>query len=216
MADTNITWRELAPLLKTGDIVLVQGSSHFQEIISKLTGSSFIHMAMVVLSKDIGLKDQSSPILLWESTPYAITEDERLHKAKAGPTLVDAEKRINDELARGIFSRFIFRRLNHELGPDNFKGLNNAIQKIYPDKFPTDFMFFVKGILGRLFGLEVNKKAFFCSELIGYTYQQMGILGKEHPADFYEPKDFSDKGHLPLHDNLSLGEDLILELKIRE
>lgn len=216
MADTNITWRELAPLLKTGDIVLVQGSSHFQEIISKLTGSSFIHMAMVVLSKDIGLKDQSSPILLWESTPYAITEDERLHKAKAGPTLVDAEKRINDELARGIFSRFIFRRLNHELGPDNFKGLNNAIQKIYPDKFPTDFMFFVKGILGRLFGLEVNKKAFFCSELIGYTYQQMGILGKEHPADFFEPKDFSDKGHLHLHDNLLLGEYLILELKIRE
>jgi hypothetical protein len=44
----------------------------------------------------------------------------------------------------------------------------------------------------------------------------MGILGKEHPADFYEPKDFSDKGHLHLRDKLSLGEDLNLELGIRE
>ena len=29
MPDTNITWKELAPLLKTGDIVLVQGRQPF-------------------------------------------------------------------------------------------------------------------------------------------------------------------------------------------
>ncbi len=216
MADTNITWQALAPTLKTGDIVLVHGDSHFQEVISRLTGSSFIHCAMVVLSKDIGVKDQSSPILLWESTPYAITNDEELHKPKAGPTLVDAEKRINDELAKGIFTAYIFRRLKNELEPENFKGLISAIKKIHPDKFPTDLLFFIKGILGRLFHLEVNKTAFFCSELVGYTYQQMGLLSKEHPADFYEPKDFSDKGHLDLKNNQQLGEELNLELGIRK
>lgn len=212
MTGTKITYNELAPLLKTGDIVLYHGDSHFQDIIDKLTGSPYNHMSMVVLSKDIGLNDQSAPILLWESTPYTITEDQELHKPKAGPTLVDLKTRIEDELKRGMFQVFVFRQLDHELTPKMYGKLKKAIRKVHPDKFPTDLWFFIKGIIGRWFNREVQRSTYFCSELIAYTYQEMGLLTKEHPADYYEPKDFSLKGQLNLQDQQSLGENLILEI----
>ena len=98
----------------------------------------------------------------------------------------------------------------------NFAELKKAIKKAYPDKFPTDFWFFVKGILGRWFNIQIKQPTYICSELIAYTYQKMGLLSNEHPPDFYEPKDFSTKEHLDLTNNQSLGENLILELGIRE
>lgn len=216
MDGVNITYEKLAPLLKTGDIVLYHGDSNFQQIIDVLTGSPFNHMSMIVLGKDIGLDNPDATILLWESTPYAITEDQELHKPKAGPTLVDLKTRINDELLKGMFSAFVFRRLANKLDQDKFAELKKAIKKSHPDKFPTDFWFFVKGILGRWFNIEVKQPTYFCSELIAFTYQKMGLLSTENPPDFYEPKDFSTKGHIDLNDKQSLGENLILELGIRE
>ena len=211
----NITYEALAPTLKTGDILLLHGNSSFQKIIDVLTGSPYNHMAMVVLSKDLGTSEPMAPILLWESTPYTITEDQKLHRGKAGPTLVDLKVRINQELERGMFSKFVFRQLADPLNSSNFKGMEKAIQAAYPDKFPTDWWFFVKGIIGRIFGKEVKQPTYFCSELIGYTYQQMGLLSTIHPPDFYEPKDFSIHGKLKLKDNQSLGENLILELEVK-
>jgi hypothetical protein len=215
MADRNITYAELAPLLKTGDIVIMRGDSRFQQVLEVLTGSPYIHSAMVVLSKDIGMKDDAAPILLWESTPYAMTEDQKLHKPKTGPTLTDLETRINAELSGNHFDAFVFRRLSAPLGPRNFEGLKKAIQKLYPDQFPSEFWFFVKGIVGRWFNRELQPSSFFCSELVAYSYQQMGILSKEHPPDYYEPKDLSEKGHMQLLHNLTLGEELNLELRVK-
>jgi len=211
----NVTYEQLAPLLKTGDIVLFHGDSHFQDIIDELTGSPYNHMAMVVLSKDLGGDDSMSPIMLWESTPYAITEDQRLHRPKKGPTLVDLKTRIDQEVERGMFFRFVFRRLATPLNTGNFKKLKHAITPAYPDKFPTDWWFFIKGILGRIFNREVQPSTFFCSELIAYTYQKMGLLSTKHPPDYYWPKDFSLKGHIDLLQNESLGENLLLELQIK-
>lgn len=212
MNGVNITYEKLAPLLKTGDIVLFHGNSNFQKILDVLTGSIYNHVAMIVLSKDIGLHNSEAPILFWESTPFLTTIDQELHKPKAGPTLVNAETRIKDEISAGTFTTFVFRRLAKELDTDNFAKLKKAIKKAHPDKFPTDFWFFVKGILGRLFNIEVKRPTYFCSELIGYTYQKIDLLNNEHPPDFYEPKDFSTKGHIDLLDNQSLGGNLILEL----
>jgi hypothetical protein len=115
-----------------------------------------------------------------------------------------------------MFFRFVFRRLSEPLDADNFNKLKKAIQPVYPDKFPTDLWFFIKGIIGRIFNKEVKQPTFFCSELIAYTYQKMGLLSTKHPPDYYWPKDFSLKGNLELLQNESLGENLILELKVKE
>lgn len=211
----NITYEALSPTLKTGDIVLFHGSSSFQDIIDVLTGSPFNHMAMVVLAKDLNNTEPMSPIMLWESTPYTITEDQKLHRGKAGPTLVDLKTRINQEIERSMFSKFVFRQLSHPLKENNFKELQEALKAAYPDKFPTDWWFFIKGIIGRIFGKEVKQPTYFCSELIAYTYQKMELITTAHPPDYYWPKDFSTKGKLKLEQNLSLGENLILELEIK-
>ncbi len=212
MEDINITYKELAPLLKTGDVVLFHGDSDFQKVIDVLTGSIYNHMAMVVLSKDIGLKEKTSPILLWESTPYLTVDDVTILKPKAGPTLVDLEKRIKDEIKRGTFTTFVFRRLSKKVDEQSVKGLEEAIKIAFPDKFPTDWWFFIKGIIGRLFNREIKQPTYFCSELIAYTYQEMGLLDTMHPPDYYEPKDFSIKGTINLRDSQTLGENLNLEL----
>lgn len=212
---TTITYEQLAPTLKTGDIVLFHGNSHFQDIIDDLTGSPFNHMAMVVLAKDLPDGKDMAPIMLWESTPYTITEDQKLHRGKAGPTLVDLKTRINQEISLGMFSKFVFRHLSNPLNSNNLTGLQKGIQAAYPDKFPTDFWFFLKGIIGRIFGKEVKQPTYFCSELIAFTYQQMGLLSTNNPPDFYWPKDFSVQGNLILNDQQRLGENLILELEIK-
>jgi hypothetical protein len=215
MATINITYDEIAPLLKTGDIVLYEGNSSFQKVIDVITGSPYNHMSMVVLSKDIGLKEPTDEILLWESTPYAITVDKELDKPKAGPTLVSMKTRLEQEIDKDMFSVFVIRRLSGQLTAANLAALSNAIQAAYPDKFPTDFWFFVKGILGRLFNVEVPQATYFCSELIAYTYQKMGILSNTHPPDYYEPKDFSSAGKITLQQNLSFGDDYNLELALK-
>lgn len=211
----NITYEALAPTLKTGDIVLFHGNSQFQDIIDVLTGSPFNHMAMVVLAKDLDNTEPMAPIMLWESTPYTITEDQKLHRGKAGPTLVDLKTRINQEIERDMFSKFVFRQLAHPLDKTNLTELQAAIKAAYPDKFPTDWWFFIKGIIGRIFGKEVPQATYFCSELIAYTYQKMNLISTVHPPDYFWPKDFSTAGKLRLEQNQSLGDNLILELEVK-
>jgi hypothetical protein len=128
MPDKNITYEALAPQLKTGDIVIMRGNSRFQQVLEVLTESPYVHSAMVVLSKDIGMKDDAAPILLWESTAYMITEDQKLHKPKAGPTLTDLKTRLNDELSGNHFNAFVFRLLNRPQGPQQLEGLKKAIR----------------------------------------------------------------------------------------
>ncbi len=114
-----------------------------------------------------------------------------------------------------MFSKFVFRQLSQPLNETNTKELQDAIQAAYPDKFPTDWWFFIKGIIGRIFGKEVRQPTYFCSELIAYTYQKMELIATTHPPDYYWPKDFSTEGKLKLEQNQSLGENLILELEIK-
>lgn len=216
MSVINITFQDLAPLLKTGDIVLYHGDSSFQEVIDIITASTYNHMSMVVLSKDIGLSSPTPEILLWESTPYAMTQDQELHYPKAGPTLVDMQTRMTQEVQKGMFLTIIVRRLANPVNAQSLSGLQNAIKTALPDKFPSDFWFFAKGIIGRLFNKEVQPATFFCSELVAYTYQQMGLLDTSHPPDYFLPKNFSSQGQINLLQNQSFGDDYNIELSLKK
>ncbi|MDX1909156.1 MAG: hypothetical protein SF053_19110 [Bacteroidia bacterium] len=212
MHHIRMTYQELAPLLKTGDIMLMHGTGTIGEMIGVLTGSRFIHMSMIVRSEDLGMTP--GQILLWESTPFTITEDAQLLKPKAGPTLVNMEARIQDEVSAGLFDLFVVRRLAHLLTADQLSQLVKVVSDVHPDAFPKTWLMFVKGAIGRFFNIEIDRKTFFCSELVAYTYQGIGLLDDAHPADFFEPKDFSTQGHLKLLCDQSFGEDIYLETGI--
>ena len=54
-----MAYSKLAPLLKTGDIVLFSGQYQMSKIVEKLEGSKWSHVAMV-----IRLDDYDEPLLL--------------------------------------------------------------------------------------------------------------------------------------------------------
>ena len=45
----------------------------------------------------------------------------------------------------------------------------------------------------------------FCSELVAYTYQKLGIMKKENIPSYYNPKDFLTK-NIPIEDNMKLDD----------
>jgi hypothetical protein len=54
----------------------------------------------------------------------------------------------------------------------------------------------------------------FCSELVAYTYIQLGLLTTIHPSNSYFPVDFSDNLSVGLLKRAWLGNEILLEKKI--
>ncbi len=198
------TYEEVRPNLKTGDIVLMGGSSIFSRAIRMLTKSDWSHVGMVMKI------DQFDTLLLWESTTNGHDEDVQTNEVKRGVQLVPLSKRVRDHKGN-----LAFRPLSRGLNEDEVIALN-AFRHTVKDK-PYDFNGFelLKSAVdsGLFWSNREDLSAYFCSELIADTYQELRFLSEDLPSNEYTPSDFSVAAAKPLEllNGVSLGDEIVIQ-----
>lgn len=209
MADTPtpITYDSIESSLRTGDVFVARGLFDISKLIESITGSTWSHSAIVVRAEDLGIEN-TGPVLVWESTLETNLPDVIEHKSKIGPMLVDLRERIATDIDQNFYKLFAIRHLNVERTPDMIAGLKNAIREVHTAIFPSYLKMVAETLEGMLLDRQAPDSNFFCSELVAYTFMQMGLLSTDPVANSYEPKSFSSKGHVKFLQGATLGPEI--------
>ncbi len=202
-----VSYDELKPVLKTGDLILCHGmrkSSHISEL---LEGSFWSHIGMVILPKDIGV-DYTEP-MYWESNTLLNLPDLILKKPKTGPMLVDLEQRLKLDVSEGYDNYFRLVSLKSTMSPSfsdtQLKALKDFIAEAQKCDFPEpDYREYLDYAAGKLLNLHIDKGNYFCSELAADTYIHMGIMDGKRAPNAWMPKDFAKNNRMPLNVPYSL------------
>lgn len=190
------------PRVQTGDIFVFHCEALESRCIDAVTDSWFSHVAMAVRDPGTG------QVLLWQTDPGPIVEDPLTGQAHAGAQLGDLADAV-EETARTWGDQPFWRSLDWER-PERFDELvAAALSALDGSGYPNDLEMVVRYLLGRR-NVAAPGTNMFCSEMIAETYRRIGLLGDEHPADFYVPKDFSSEAGatLPLHAGARLAPEV--------
>jgi hypothetical protein len=192
--------------MHTGDLVLFHGLDLESEIIEIFEHSIWSHVGMVVRMPCLEYP------LLWESTPLHYLTDPLLNKAKSGPRLVSLDDRLVVSLKKGLYNRFMVRRLEVKRSKDMLNALSDFISGVHLMTFPKEWVVLRDFLEGRLLKSAPGvRRSFYCSELVAKTDIRMGLLPEIPPSNAYLPKDFAARGHLPLQMGAKLGKDILTE-----
>ncbi|NKB49152.1 MAG: hypothetical protein GKS02_07285 [Alphaproteobacteria bacterium] len=201
---TDATYAEVRPTLKTGDIVLMGGSSIFSRAIRMLTKSRWSHVGMVINI------EQFDTVLLWESTTNGHDKDVQTGEVKRGVQLVPLSKRVKDHEGN-----LAFRPLSRGLSDGEITKLNEFRHTVKDKEYDFDGLELLRAAVdSKLFWSNTEDlSAYFCSELIADTYRSLGFLGGDAPANEYTPNDFSSaaKQALPFLGDISLGAEIVVQ-----
>ena len=180
--------------MSTGDILIFHCDALESEVIDVLTDSWFSHAAMVYRHPTTG------EVYLWQTDPGTIVRDQmgalsQWGKPRAGDEHSGAQLGIlRDavlETARTWGDQPYWRALTTDQPLDSDQVLAQMF-KLDGTPYPGDLEMLVEYLLGRV-GTANTSADMFCSEMIAATYMMIGLLGDEHPRNFYAPKDFSSE-----------------------
>ena len=197
-------YEEVRPELKTGDIVLMGGTSIFSRAIRMLTDSRWSHVGMVMKI------DEPDILLLWESTTNGHDKDVQTGKIKRGVQLVPLSKRVKDHTGN-----LGFRPLNRGITQAEMAKLNSFRHSVKDKGYDFDGLELLRAALdaGLFWENREDLSAYFCSELIAETYQAIGFLDDVKPSNEYTPDDFSSESSQPLglQNGVELGNEIIVK-----
>jgi len=207
----NISCDHILDDLKTFDIILMHGTMIGSRLIELIEFNKWSHVAMVVRGEDIGLHDDKHPVLLWESTDYTNLKDRTIKKeGQTGPMLVGLCERIRVSSKNKTNSLTAVRYLNVERTPEMFEILKKTISEVHSLEMPTPGRLFKEIVKGRYLNKRIKKHTLFCSELMIYTYQRIGLMHKDLITNKYEPKDFCSSGYIPLLKRATLSNEIFI------
>jgi len=204
--DQKIPYDEMLPQVRTGDILLFHGSSKTSREIEFATGSRFSHVG-VAIRPDVG----RAP-LIWQTGPNPITRDPRTHTRHGGAQLGHLLTTLQ------LMGSVKYGDVPHwrQLKVKRTKKLEDAVLRFVANcegrAFPSLLRMVEEFLEGQLHVFS-GKKTMFCAELVASTYQAAGLLADSPPANWYDPKAFSQAHErLDLQLGASLGQEYEIEL----
>lgn len=198
----SIHYEHLEPRLRTGDLFLFSGASHRSRLIEAATHSEFSHIAMVVRP------DPAAAPLLWHTDPRPVTEDVEAKHEHGGTQLNELSAAMATMTSPEYGDTPYVRQLIVERTREFENAVLQAISAIDETPFPSLLKIVKEWVLGQLH-LSTSGKRMYCAEVIATTYQRMGLLPAEPPANAYMPVTFSAKhASLPLLRGASLGPEI--------
>lgn len=207
MTQTRVKFSEIVNTLQTGDLLLAHGLEVPSLQIQALEGNMWSHVGMIVK-----LPEYDTP-LLWHSYPLDTVADVEWHKVKSGPMLVPLKEQLITALNEMHDSMYAIRRLQVDRTPEMMDAFLRFVNDAHDAVFPSVPQMYLEALEGKL-GIRAPKSNYFCSELIADTYMHMGLLPTNRPPNYYQPKDFSSSGHLPLQKGATLSDELLMMLEI--
>jgi len=192
-------YEDLAPNLRTGDILLFHGRSQLGRVLEITGGSEFSHVGMIVRRK------ADAPPLLWHSVPRPVSEDVLGDREHGGAQLNPLEAALASMTTPAHGDTPFVRQLQVERTPAMEATALEAVRAVDDTPFPSNWRFVVHWLLGRLH-VPTTGKHMDCAEVLARTYQRMGLLPPEPPPNAYVPRDFSaQQGKLQLLRGATLG-----------
>jgi hypothetical protein len=178
-----VLWSDIESRVQTGDLVLCHGTGRLSYAIEVVTLSEFSHSTMAVRLKPDG------PVFLWEEVPGGLEQDPEKHDKKHnGAQLGLASKVIADMQHYGDTPHWL--PLDYDRPSDFDDQVVKIIAGLDGRSFPTMKGMLLDWVEGKI-GINTGDKQMFCAELVALTYQELGLMAKEPPANAFDPGSFA-------------------------
>ncbi len=194
---------------RTGDIWIFRGKSGPDKAIRALTNSPVNHVGMAVVLDDM-------PPLMWHAELGRNLEDMWTGRYQRGVQLHDLRSAV--QLWCGKYAqRGWLRQLSPEVDAAREDAVLRSIARLDGTPFPSTARTTARWFGGRV--VRRHRKSTpqkieeaVCAEVVGSTYEAMGLLRKEHRSNWYDPGKFWSGDRLPLVAPFELGREIAVEL----
>lgn len=177
-----VLWSDIESQVQTGDLFLCHGTGRLSYAIEVITLSEFSHATMAVRLKPDG------PVFLWEEVPAGLEKDPEKHdKLHAGAQLGVAPKVLADMYKYGDTPHW--RPLQWDRPADFDDQVVKVIADLDGRPFPSTKEMLLTWVEGKI-GVGTGHKEMFCAELVALTYQKLGLLSADTPANGFDPGSF--------------------------
>jgi hypothetical protein len=189
---------QIAPTLKTGDLVLFHGTTTISSVIDWLTDSAYSHVGMIVRQ---GEQPGNDKLHIWQS-----------FEPQHGVVSDSLESFLQLYVASETGATFAVRHLSAELSATQLGALSQFMEQVKGRPFPAMLPWMLDYIAGRM-GIATNETTFYCSELVAQSFMEMGLLPPRPLATTYTPGSFSAAdASLPLQQGFSFGPEIQVTL----
>ncbi|MGZ5405934.1 MAG: hypothetical protein ACXWDL_14875 [Nocardioides sp.] len=199
-------------LARTGDLWLFRGRSGPDRAIQTLTNAPVNHVGMAVVLDDL-------PPLMWHAELGASLLDHWTGDHHRGVQLHDLRSAVVRWQEVYTQSAWL-RQLTPEVGRTEEDAVLRSIARLDGVSFPSTARLAGRWLRGRNAYVarrdrdrpRPRPEEAYCAEVVALTMQEMGLLGTDRRASWYDPGTFWSGGYLPLADGWSYG----LEVKVRQ
>ncbi|MDY7103296.1 MAG: hypothetical protein S0880_19100 [Actinomycetota bacterium] len=186
----------------TGDIWLFRGPTLADRAIRFTTNSPVNHVAMAVALDDL-------PPLLWHTELGRGATDVWTADRHRGAQLNRMDEAL--ELWTGRYRQRAYVR---QLDAHVDRAMENRLLHVVADysgaAFPGPLVLARTWLIGRL-RRTASLHAVFCAQLLAITYERMGLLADDRPANWYDPGRFWSGDRLRLERGAVLGPEVSIE-----
>jgi hypothetical protein len=186
-------------LTRTGDLWLFRGPSAADHAIRVFTNSPVNHVGMAVVLEDL-------PPLMWHAELGHSLLDVWSGTYHRGVQLHDLRGAVTTWMERYHQSAWL-RQLHAEVTPEMEDALLTEIARKDGTPFPATLALAGRWARGRI-RRPADVEASYCAEVVAGTYQAMGLLADNRPANWYDAGRFWSGDHLELLQGALLGEEI--------
>lgn len=204
---SSITLTEAVESARTGDIWIFRGRSGPDRAIQTLTNSPVNHVGMAVVLEDM-------PPLMWHAELGKSLQDMWTGRYQRGVQLHDLRAAVQVWYGR-YGQRGWLRQLEPAVSAFAEEALLRSIARLDGTAFPSTARVTARWFAGRLPGKSRRQQTpdmAYCAEVVGSTYEAMGLLRKQHRTNWYDPGKFWSGDSLPLSPGFSLGREIAVTL----
>jgi hypothetical protein len=194
---------------RTGDIWIFRGTSGPDRAIQTLTNSPVNHVGMAVVLDDL-------PPLMWHAELGKSLQDMWTGNFQRGVQLHDLRQSVQVWYGR-YGQRGWVRQLTPQVSAEQENAVLRTIARLDGTPFPSTARVTGRWFAGRLPRPKRREpspelEVAYCAEVVGSTYEAMGLMRKQRRSNWYDPGKFWSGDHLPLADGFTLGDEVAVEL----
>ncbi len=203
MSDSTLTLDQAVELTRTGDLWLFRGRSAADQAIRAVTNSPVNHVGMAVVLDDL-------PPLMWHAELGQSLPDVWTGKHHRGVQLHDLADAVLTWSNRYGQQGWL-RQLHASVTPVMEDAVLKVIARMDGMPFPSTVALAGRWARGRV-RRAASVETTYCAEVVAQTYQAMGLLSGQRPANFYDPGSFWSGDHLVLDDGARLGAEIRVQV----
>lgn len=200
-----LTLDEAVAAARTGDVWIFRGRSVADRAIQAATNSPVNHVGMALVLEDL-------PPLMWHAELGRSLPDVWTGERHRGVQLHDLREAVL-RWQTTYRQRAWVRQLLPEAGRAQEDGALRAVARLDGVSFPSTGRLAWRWLRGRDAHLSrrqdrakgMRPEVAYCAEVVGATFEEMGLLDGDVPTGWYDPGVFWSGDRLPLREGWTLG-----------